>query len=337
MGCRKLSYHNQEAPDKTEFLSWEIETKPDPGQKIRRTTYTFAFQGQERDDEALGDGNLYAFLMRMYDPRTGRFFSIDPLDKKYPYNSPYAFSENKVIRHVELEGAETDDNDYEFDPFSAFAQPTGYCETCVTVSDQEIIDYAYMIVDEFLDVADRTIASYERASGKDADMVDVARAYESAYHGLIQKYELENYVTAAELAMAVRNPTKLFKMLRKQVDELPGLANDIKKMATSRGARRQAMRDADIPTSQQPTSQSRNASGRSYEYETPRKNTVTEGGSTIQKKSVQQQTMDSSHEGQPHWEAGGVKTDDYGDTRMNEYGRPRLKSDKAKVEYDKKQ
>jgi hypothetical protein len=42
----------------------------------------------------------------MHDPRVGRFFAVDPLAAKYPYNSPYAFSENRVIDGIELEGLE---------------------------------------------------------------------------------------------------------------------------------------------------------------------------------------------------------------------------------------
>ena len=47
----------------------------------------------------------------MYDARIGRFLSIDPLAPKYPWNSPYAFSENRVIDAVELEGLELLDAD----------------------------------------------------------------------------------------------------------------------------------------------------------------------------------------------------------------------------------
>lgn len=43
----------------------------------------------------------------MHDPRIGRFFAVDPLAAQYPHNSPYAFSENRVIDKVELEGLET--------------------------------------------------------------------------------------------------------------------------------------------------------------------------------------------------------------------------------------
>jgi hypothetical protein len=42
----------------------------------------------------------------MHDPRVGRFFAVDPLAGKYPWNSPYAFSENRVIDGFELEGLE---------------------------------------------------------------------------------------------------------------------------------------------------------------------------------------------------------------------------------------
>ena len=42
----------------------------------------------------------------MHDARIGRFLSIDPLAGKYPQWSPYAFSGNRVIDAVELEGLE---------------------------------------------------------------------------------------------------------------------------------------------------------------------------------------------------------------------------------------
>jgi RHS repeat-associated protein len=68
--------------------------------------YRFGFQGQEMDDEVKGEGNSVNYKYRMHDPRVGRFFAVDPLAPKYPHNSPYAFSENKVIDHIELEGLE---------------------------------------------------------------------------------------------------------------------------------------------------------------------------------------------------------------------------------------
>jgi len=68
--------------------------------------YRYGLQGQEKDDEVKGAGNSVNYTYRMHDPRLGRFFAVDPLLKDYPWNSPYAFSENNVIHAVELEGLE---------------------------------------------------------------------------------------------------------------------------------------------------------------------------------------------------------------------------------------
>lgn len=62
------------------------------------------FQGREHVDD-LGL-NWDSFKWRNHQPDIGRFFNVDPISDKYYYNSPYAFSENKVIAHIELEGLE---------------------------------------------------------------------------------------------------------------------------------------------------------------------------------------------------------------------------------------
>jgi RHS repeat-associated protein len=67
----------------------------------------FGFQGQLKDDELNGStGTSYAFEYRIHDPRVGRFLSIDPLAKKYPYYSSYSFSGNRTMDMIELEGCE---------------------------------------------------------------------------------------------------------------------------------------------------------------------------------------------------------------------------------------
>ncbi|MDA3799270.1 MAG: hypothetical protein PF692_09340 [Kiritimatiellae bacterium] len=77
--------------------------------------YRFGFQGQacpelsrrEKDNEWTGtEGSHLAFKYRIHDARIGRFLSVDPLTRDYPHNSPYAFSENRVINSGELEGLE---------------------------------------------------------------------------------------------------------------------------------------------------------------------------------------------------------------------------------------
>ena len=62
------------------------------------------FQGQKFDDDLGVD--WYSFKYRNHDAQIGRFIEIDPLAEDYVYNSTYAFSENHVTSHVELEGLE---------------------------------------------------------------------------------------------------------------------------------------------------------------------------------------------------------------------------------------
>ena len=45
-------------------------------------------------------------MYRVYQKRLGRFLSIDPLSKKYPFNSTFAFAENSPISGIDLEGLE---------------------------------------------------------------------------------------------------------------------------------------------------------------------------------------------------------------------------------------
>ncbi|MBQ3749883.1 MAG: N-acetylmuramoyl-L-alanine amidase [Bacteroidales bacterium] len=72
--------------------------------------YRYFFNGQEADNEVLGEGALHAFEYRMHDTRIGRFWSVDPLAGKFPWNSTYAFAENMPTWARELEGLEADVN-----------------------------------------------------------------------------------------------------------------------------------------------------------------------------------------------------------------------------------
>ncbi len=66
--------------------------------------YKYKFQGQERQEDL--DLGWDSFKYRNYDYAIGRFFNVDPLAEKFPYNGVYNFSENRVVDGVELEGLE---------------------------------------------------------------------------------------------------------------------------------------------------------------------------------------------------------------------------------------
>jgi RHS repeat-associated protein len=91
-----------------------------PNRHGSSNSYRYGFQGQEKDDELKGEGNSLNYTFRMHDPRVGRFFAVDPLAPQYPHNSPYAFSENRVIDAFELEGLEA--SDYRIKNAKAYAE-----------------------------------------------------------------------------------------------------------------------------------------------------------------------------------------------------------------------
>jgi RHS repeat-associated protein len=68
--------------------------------------YRYGFNGKERDDEVKGDGMQLDYGMRIYDPRLGRFLSMDPVTNEFPDLSPYQFASNMPIAAIDLDGLE---------------------------------------------------------------------------------------------------------------------------------------------------------------------------------------------------------------------------------------
>jgi RHS repeat-associated protein len=65
----------------------------------------YKFNGKEQDLETTGT-TTYDYGFRIYNPALGRFLSVDPISKDYPWNSPYSYAEGDVIRSIDLDGKE---------------------------------------------------------------------------------------------------------------------------------------------------------------------------------------------------------------------------------------
>jgi RHS repeat-associated protein len=68
--------------------------------------YRYGFNGKEIDNEVKGTGAQYDYGFRIYDPRIGKFLSVDPLFKNYPWYTPYQFAGNMPIVAIDLDGLE---------------------------------------------------------------------------------------------------------------------------------------------------------------------------------------------------------------------------------------
>lgn len=71
-----------------------------------RYLYRYGFNGKENDNEVKGAGNQQDYGMRTYDPRIGKFLSVDPLTKGYPMLTPYQFASNTPIAAIDIDGKE---------------------------------------------------------------------------------------------------------------------------------------------------------------------------------------------------------------------------------------
>ncbi len=205
---------------------------------------------------------------RYYDPRVGRFWSVDPVTvdsvggnfNRYWYanNNPYKFSD-----------------------------PDGRLAFLIPLA---IIAYkAYSAAD--------TIATVAENAGTVVDS--------SASTG--------DRVLAATVIAASVIGGKVGKATVQQGSKI-----------TSRAARREAQRQAGIPTSRAATAQSGKEGQRQYVVE----------GADGKPKAVTQHQADKDH-ANPHWHAADAKTDPVsGQTRTNKHGQLKYESDGTVVEYD---
>jgi RHS repeat-associated protein len=101
--------------------------------------YRYGFNGKENDNEVKGAGNQQDYGMRIYDPRLGRFLSVDPLTYSYPYYSPYHFAGNMPIAAIDLDGLEQYVVIYEKNKYNKLFKTSIYTLKVGTeLKDQEI-------------------------------------------------------------------------------------------------------------------------------------------------------------------------------------------------------
>ena len=90
-------------PKKNPYFRAMNHTSTHPPKSLRPANggYRYFFNGQEVDNEVLGEGALHAFEYRMHDTRIVRFWSVDPMASKYPSLSPYVYCANNPVKLVD--------------------------------------------------------------------------------------------------------------------------------------------------------------------------------------------------------------------------------------------
>ncbi len=76
-----------------------------PGRSSHSDKYRYGFNGKEKDNDLHGQ-TVYDYGFRIYNPALGKFLSVDPLTKSYPWYTPYQFAGNMPIWAIDLDGLE---------------------------------------------------------------------------------------------------------------------------------------------------------------------------------------------------------------------------------------
>ncbi|MBK7883886.1 MAG: hypothetical protein IPJ81_08805 [Chitinophagaceae bacterium] len=98
-----VDYYTADVVSATDYAPFGMSLN---GRKFNASGYRFGFNGKENDKDISEGGQDYG--LRVSDNRIGRFLSVDPLGKEFPYLSSYQFAANSPIENSDLDGGEPD-------------------------------------------------------------------------------------------------------------------------------------------------------------------------------------------------------------------------------------
>lgn len=184
-----------------------------PGRSFSSDGYRCGFNGKEKDNEIKNiEGSSLDFGARIYDPRLGRWFALDPLKMVYPSLSPFQYSANSPIALNDPDGRwipgfdpktntitfkkETGDNYYTFtqflgmSDFSANMKRTGFYSNINLVTSYRI----YKKMQNSIISTEPSMLKYMTASLTDANNSSVGKyQYPSNPNDPNEVARLQNY------------------------------------------------------------------------------------------------------------------------------------------------
>ncbi|GGD08041.1 RHS repeat-associated core domain-containing protein [Hyunsoonleella pacifica] len=160
-----------------------------PNRHGQSDDYRYGYQGNEKDDEVKGEGKTYTSQFRTYDPRIGRYFTMDPYTTAFASHSPYSHALNNPITLVDKDGDFPKPSKFLADEFGLDLPPLaagimdGIIENIGWVS---AITTGKLAVDIIRDPEQRK-AFYEGIKSLVADPIGTLKSIGKEYMGLVER------------------------------------------------------------------------------------------------------------------------------------------------------
>lgn len=116
-----------------------------PNRHTGGSDYRYGFNGKEMDDEVKeSTGTQLDYGFRIYDPRLGKFLSVDPLTKSFPMLTPYQYASNNPIKNIDIDGLEGTDANRKFlfdqmkmalNNYAIYSAEGNYCQKIYNSND----------------------------------------------------------------------------------------------------------------------------------------------------------------------------------------------------------
>ncbi|MDE3250128.1 MAG: hypothetical protein KGO82_15815, partial [Bacteroidota bacterium] len=100
-----LDYYNPDIVSVTDYYPFGMVSRSAYLNNLN-LNYRYSFNGKENDKDVKGDGNQIDYGARIYDPRVGRFLSVDPISAKFPDLTPFQYASNLPTSGIDLDGLE---------------------------------------------------------------------------------------------------------------------------------------------------------------------------------------------------------------------------------------
>ena len=182
------------------------------GMSFNSEEYRYGFNGKEKDTE-WASGTIYDYGFRIYDPRMGKFLSVDPLAPSYPWYTPYQFAGNKPIVALDMDGLE---EWYTTDYWKeAYATGTAKLETVTDEIVEEVKSKSVVLLNEGQAAFDETLSDVQEVTQEATEYVktEVAEGVKIvekfiAEHEFVFKGEINSSI-GAQIAMRLEGDNNI--------------------------------------------------------------------------------------------------------------------------------